>query len=289
MGAERRYLVNDVGLGLLWLSGVLTVFILFVIIVYVLWNGLSVISWDFLTQAPRSMMREGGIYPTIVATVLITLIAVLVSTPISVLAAVFMAEYAGENWLTGLVRFGADSLAGIPSIIFGLFGYLFFVYYMRMGFSLLAGGLTLALMALPIVMRVSEEAIKVVPDSYKHGSLALGASKWQTIAKVVLPTALPGIITGIILGMGRAVGETAAVLLTAGSVARSPLTNLDLNQILFLPVETMTVHVYILATENLSMKNAFGTSAVLVIMVLAITLTSNYLTRSYIKKLGGRR
>jgi len=142
------------------------------------------------------MGKAGGIYPMILGTVYMTAIAVLVCTPLSVGAAIYMSEYAGENRLTTLVRFGADSLAGIPSIMFGMFGYLFFVLYLHMGFSLLAGGLTLALMGLPIVLRVSEEAIKTVPDPYRLGSMALGASKWQTIYKVVLPTAFPGIITG---------------------------------------------------------------------------------------------
>jgi phosphate transport system permease protein len=279
---ERRYLVNNIGISLLWLSGCLTVLTLLVIVVYILAQGLPVVSWDFLTQNPMSHDRLGGIYSTIVATVLITGIAVLVSTPVSVAAAVYMAEYAGNSWLTNMVRFGADSLAGIPSIIFGMFGYIVFVHYFGWNYSLIAGGMTLALMALPIMLRVSEEAIKVVPDSYKHGSLALGASKWQTIQKVVLPTALPGILTGVILGMGRAVGETAAVMLTAGSWAKVPDSVFD-------PVRTMTVHMYTLATENLSMKNAFGTAAVLVIMVLAITLVSNYFTRRYMKKLGGSR
>ncbi|OPY25343.1 MAG: phosphate transporter permease subunit PtsA [Methanocella sp. PtaU1.Bin125] len=279
---EHRYLINNVGIGLLWVSGCITVLSLLVIIVYILAQGLPVVTWGFLTQNPASHDRAGGIFATIVATVAVTLIAILVSTPISVAAAIYMAEYAGDSWLTNLVRFGADSLAGIPSIVFGLFGYIMFVHYAGWNYSLLAGGVTLALMALPIILRVSEEAIKVVPDSYKHGSLAMGASKWQTIWKVVLPTALPGIITGVILGMGRAVGETAAVLLTAGSWAKVPGSVFD-------PVRTMTVHIYTLATENLSMKNAYGTAAVLVIMVLAITLTSNYLTRRYIKKLGGSR
>ncbi|WP_424359818.1 phosphate ABC transporter permease PstA [Methanocella sp. MCL-LM] len=282
MAVKYRYVVNNIGIGLLWLCGILTVLILLAIIGYVLINGLPVVSLEFLTEAPRSMQRAGGIFPTIVATVEITLIAVLIATPVAVAAAVYMAEYAGRSRVATIVRFGADSLAGIPSIMFGLFGYLFFVYYLKMGFSLLAGGVTLALMALPIILRISEEAIKTVPDSYKSGSLALGASKWQTIRKVVLPTAIPGIMTGVILGMGRAVSETAAVLLTAGSVARIP-------ESLFDPVRPMTVHMFILATENLSMKNALGTAAVLIIMVLAITLASNYMTRRYIAKLGGRK
>jgi phosphate transport system permease protein len=276
-----RYLANDLGMALLWSCGALTLLILLTIIGYVLVNGLGAISWDFLTQSPKSMGRAGGIFPMIVGSVAITAIAVLVATPLSVGAAIYMSEYAGENLLTKAVRFGADGLAGIPSIMFGMFGYIFFVYYLKMGYSLLAGGLTLALMALPIILRVSEEAIKVVPQSYRLGSLALGGSKWQTVRKVVLPTAIPGIITGVILGMGRAVGETAAVYLTAGTVAKVPDS-------LFDPIRTMTYHTFLLAMENISVENAFGTSAVLVIMILAITITSNILTKRYMAKLGGR-
>jgi phosphate transport system permease protein len=276
-----KSLKNATGIVLLWLCGLVTLAVLVVIIGYILARGIGVINWNFLTQSPKSMGREGGIFPTIVGSVGITAIAILAGAPLGIGAALYMAEYAGENLMTKLVRFGADSLAGIPSIMFGMFGYLFFVYYMHMGFSLMAGGLTLALMALPIILRVSEEAIKVVPDSYRLGSLALGASKWQTIRKVVLPTAVPGIITGIMLGMGRAIGETAAVMLTAGTVAKIPWS-------IFAPVRTMTLHTYILAMENISMDNAFGTSAVLVILILAITIASSILTGRYMEKLGGK-
>ena len=281
MSYRRKYVANDLGLALLWACGGITLIILLIIIGYVLWNGLGVISLDFLTKNPANMGRSGGIYPMILGTLYMTIIAIAVGTPLSVGAAIYMAEYAGENRLTQLVRFGADSLAGIPSIMFGMFGYLFFVLYMHMGFSLLAGGLTLALMGLPIILRVSEEAIKVVPESYKLGSLALGASKWQTIYKVVLPTAIPGIITGVILGMGRAIGETAAVMFTAGTVAKIPWS-------VFSSVRTMTLHIYLLTMENISVRNAYGTAAVLIIMILAITIASNVITRRYLAKLGGK-
>lgn len=278
---DLRYITNNAGIALLWLSGALTLLILLVVVGYILINGLSVISWEFLTQNPRRMGKEGGIFPTIMGSVIITMLAIFISTPVSVGAAVYMAEYAGERKITKLIRFGADSLAGIPSIMFGMFGYLLFVYLFGWGYSILAGALTLSLMAFPIIFRVSEEAVRVVPESYKLGSLALGGSRWQTIRRVVLPTAIPGIITGVILGMGRAVGETAAVMLTAGTVARMPLSVFD-------PVRTMTLHVYVLSMENLSVENAYGTAAVLVIMILGITLLSNYLTRRYIAKLGGK-
>ncbi len=277
----RKQFRNDVWMGLLWLCGLITLIILVIIIGYILINGLGVINWNFLTESSYHMGQSGGIYPMIVASIAITAIAVIVCTPLSVGAAIYLSEYARQSLLTTFIRFGADCLAGVPSIMFGMFGYIFFVYYMHMGFSLLAGGLTLSIMALPIIMRVSEEAIKVVPQPYRLGSLAIGATKWQTIRKVVLPTAVPGIVTGIILGMGRAVGETAAVMLTAGTVAMVPSS-------LFSPIRTMTLHVYLLVTNGLSEQNAFGTSALLIIMILAITITSNIITRRYIAKLGGK-
>lgn len=282
MSGNFRYFTNSLGIALLWLSGAVTIGIMLLITLYILANGIPNISWELLTTDPSAGGKIGGIFPTIVATIYITAIALLVATPLSVGGAVYMAEYAGENLLTKLVRFGADSLAGIPSILIGLFGFLFFVEYLSLGFSLLSGSLAVAFMALPIILRVSEEAIKVVPESYKQGSLALGSTKWQTIRKVVLPTAIPGIITGVMLGMGRIVGETAVFLLTTGSVARLPTSLLD-------PVRPMTVHAYIIATENISLPKAFGTGATLLIMVLAITLVSNYMTRRYVAKLGGRR
>jgi phosphate transport system permease protein len=282
MPVNRRYLANTIGISLLWLSGILTIIILLLITMYILWNGIGQISWDFLTTSPVHAGREGGIFPTIVATLYITVLALLVSAPLSIGGAIYMAEYAGESRITQLVRFGADSLAGIPSIMIGLFGYLLFVSYLNFGFSLLSGSLAVAFMALPIILRVSEEAIKVVPDSYKQGSLALGSTKWQMIRSIVLPTALPGILTGLMLGMGRIVGETAVFLLTVGGVAQIPMSLSD-------PVRPMTLHAFIVATQNISLANAFGTGTVLLFIVLAITLTSNYVTQRYVKKLGGRR
>ncbi|HMK47465.1 MAG TPA: phosphate ABC transporter permease PstA [Methanocella sp.] len=282
MAVNIRYLKDQLGILLLWTCGALTLGIMLMITLYILWNGLPIISLGFLSADPIQGGKSGGIFPTIVATLFITIIALILSAPLSIGGAIYMAEYAGENTLTRLVRFGADSLAGIPSIIIGLFGYLLFVSYTKLGFSLISGSLAVAFMAMPIILRVSEEAIKVVPESYKHGSLAIGATKWQTIRKVVLPTAIPGIITGLMLGMGRVVGETAVFLLTTGSVAQIPTS-------LSSAVRPMTVHMYIIATENISLPYAFGTAATLLIIVLIITLTSNYITRRYFVKLGGRR
>jgi phosphate transport system permease protein len=281
MPTDTRYLTNKISISLLWLCGILTIVILLLITLCILLNGIGELTPGFLAGSPVHAGREGGIFPTIVATVYITVIALLVATPLGVGGAIYMAEYAGENRLTQLVRFGADSLAGIPSIMIGLFGYLLFVIYMGFGFSLLSGSLAVAFLALPIILRVSEEAIKVVPRSFREGSLALGSTRWQTIRRIVLPTAIPGIVTGIMLGMGRIIGETAVFLLTVGGVAQIPASLSD-------PVRPMTLHAFIVATQNISLPKAFGTSAALLIMILAITLTSNYVTRRYVKKAGGR-
>lgn len=282
MPVSTRYLANGIGISLLWLCGIATMIILLLITAYILINGVGELTPGFLSESPVRAGREGGIFPTIVATVYITLIALLVATPLGVGGAIYMAEYAGENRITQLVRFGADSLAGIPSIMIGLFGYLLFVMYMGFGFSLLSGSLAVAFLALPIILRVSEEAIKVVPRSFREGSLALGSTRWQTIRRIVLPTAIPGIVTGIMLGMGRIIGETAVFLLTVGGVAQIPTALSD-------PVRPMTLHAFIVATQNISLPKAFGTSAALLIMILAITLASNYVTQRYVRKIGGRR
>lgn len=282
MPMSTRYLANRIGISLIWLCGIATMIILLLITAYILINGVGELTPGFLSESPVRAGREGGIFPTIVATVYITLIALLVATPLGVGGAIYMAEYAGENRITQLVRFGADSLAGIPSIMIGLFGYLLFVIYMGFGFSLLSGSLAVAFLALPIILRVSEEAIKVVPRSFREGSLALGSTRWQTIRRIVLPTAIPGIVTGIMLGMGRIIGETAVFLLTVGGVAQIPTALSD-------PVRPMTLHAFIVATQNISLPKAFGTSAALLIMILAITLASNYVTQRYVRKIGGRR
>ena len=216
------------------------------------------------------MGRAGGIFPTIVGTVALTLVAIVIAVPAGVGTAIYLTEYTQESTLTRLIRFGTDSLAGVPSIIFGLFGFVFFVITLKMSWSILAGGLTLAMMILPTVVRTSEEAIRAVPRDLRQASFALGASRWQMVTTVVLPGALPGIVTGIVLGIGRSIGETAAVILTAGSSSGLPTSLLS-------PVRTMAVHFYILAREGISDQAAWGTGAVLVIAVLLINVVINWL------------
>jgi len=264
---------------LLWLFTGVTVFILFFIIFYVLKRGLPVVSLPFLTRNPVEMGKAGGIFSTIVGTVALTFLAILIATPLGVGSAIFLTEYTRENWVTRVIRFGSECLAGIPSIIFGLFGFILFVTKLGFGWSLLSGGLTLAFMILPTIIRTSEEAIRSVPYSYREVSFSLGGTKWQTVTRVVLPSALPGIATGVILSVGRSIGETAAVIFTAGSALHIPTS-------LFSSSRTMSVHFYILAREGISMANAYGTAAVLIIAILAINVLAYALMNKFMRKYG---
>ncbi|OPY23518.1 MAG: phosphate transporter permease subunit PtsA [Methanobacterium sp. PtaU1.Bin097] len=265
----------------LWGVGLLAIVILIIIIGYILWNGLPQFSLEFIFGNPVGSGESGGIWPMIVSTFYVTFIALIVATPLGVLAAIWLAEYAGESTLVKAIRFAAETLASIPSIVFGLFGLTFFVVFLQMGFSVLSGGLTLALMAIPTILRTAEVSIEAVPQSYKEGSLALGASKWQTIYRVVIPAAIPGITTGIILGMARAIEETAAILYTVGAALAIPMSIWD-------PARPLPLHLYILATEGVSLPNAYGTAAVLVLIILIITISTNYLVEKYTKKMMGR-
>jgi len=265
----------------LWGVGFLAIVILIIIIGYILYNGLPQFSLEFIFGNPVGSGESGGIWPMIVSTFYVTFIALIVATPLGVLAAIWLAEYAGESNLVKAIRFAAETLASIPSIVFGLFGLTFFVVFLQMGFSVLSGGLTLALMAIPTILRTAEVSIEAVPQSYKEGSLALGASKWQTIYRVVIPAAIPGITTGIILGMARAIEETAAILYTVGAALAIPMSIWD-------PARPLPLHLYILATEGISLPNAYGTAAVLVLIILIITISTNYLVEKYTKKMMGR-
>lgn len=257
----------------------ITLAILIFIIVFILEKGLPVINLEFLTQDPESMGREGGIFPTIIGTIILPLLALIIASPLGVFTSVYLSEYTRETKFTKIIRFGTDCLAGIPSIIFGLFGYIFFVLTLEMGWSILSGSLTLAVMVLPTIIRTSEEAIRAVPKTYREVSFSLGASSWQTVRNVILPNALPGIVTGIMLSIGRCIGETAAVIFTAGSALRLPTTAFD-------SVRTMAVHFYILAREGISQENAYGTAATLIIAVLAINLTAYWLMNRIIARRG---
>jgi phosphate transport system permease protein len=262
---------------MIWTAALLVIAILFSIIAHILIKGIPMISWQFLTDIPRDMGRSGGISSSIVGTLIVTAVAVIVATPFGIGTAIYLTEYTRESRVTRIIRFSAESLAGIPSIVYGLFGFIFFVIYLKMGWSILSGGLTMAIMILPTIIRTSEEAIRTVPQLYREVGFSLGLTKWQAITRTVLPSALPGIVNGVILSIGRCVAETAAVILTAGSALRMPTS-------IFSPTRTMAVHFYILAREGISMDNAYGTAALLIILILLLNVGFNMLVNRFIAK-----
>lgn len=268
-----------VAVGFMWALAAITFAVLVFILAFILAHGLPHVTWTFLTQSPTSMGREGGVFPMMVGTILVAGLAVLVAAPIGVATAVYLTEYTREGRLTTVIRFGADCLAGVPSIIFGLFGFVFFAITLGMGLSVLSGSLTLALMVLPTIIRTSEEAIRSVPTAYREVSFGLGSTRWQTVIYVVLRSALPGISTGIVLSLGRSISETAAVMLTAGSALRLPRSLFDSSR-------TLALHFYILAREGISMPNAYATASVLIIAILALNLLSYWLMRRFVAKVG---
>jgi phosphate transport system permease protein len=261
----------------LWTLTLITVGVLVFIIFFIMRRGLPALSLEFLTSNPSDMGKTGGIFSTVVGTVALTVLAILIAAPLGVGTAIYLTEYTWGGPVTRVIRFGAECLAGIPSIIFGLFGFILFVTKLKFGWSILSGGLTLAFMLLPTIIRTSEEAIKSVPPAYRNVSFSLGSTKWQTVTRVVLPSALPGIITGVVLSVGRSIGETAATIFTAGSALRMPTS-------LFSSTRTMSVHFYILAREGISMPNAYGTAAILIIAILGINLLTYFIMNRFIKK-----
>lgn len=255
---------------LFWLSGLIIMGILISIIAYIIIKGISSISLEFIFQPPTRAGREGGISTAIIGTIYLTFMTLLFAVPFGVGTAIYLEEYAKKNSkFAYIVNLTAETLAGIPSIVFGLFGFVFFVIYLDMGWSILSGSLTMAIMVLPTITRTAQEAIIAVYPEYRENSLALGASKWQTISKIILPSALPGIVTGIILSIGRAIGETAALILTAGSSLGMPINLSD-------PARTLAVHLYILAIEGISLERAFGTAFIIILLILIINYLANY-------------
>ena len=259
-----------------WLMRAATYFIVFVIasiILKVVWNGLGVISWEFLTTMPRRSGAEGGILPAIVGTLYIVLGTMAVALPLGMASAIYLSEYAKQGRFTRAIRLAIVTLAGVPSIVFGLFGLGLFVIFLRFGASLIAGCLTLACMILPLIIVSSEEALRAVPRSLRDGSLALGATKWQTIRKNVLPYSIPGMLTGSILGVGRAAGETAPILLTVAAFYLPKLPKSVFDQVMALPY-----HLYILATQHPDVAKVrpmqYGTALVLLVLVLGVNLVA---------------
>lgn len=273
---RTRYLTQSIAKALIWIAALSTIAIMILILFQILREGLPTLHLRFFLDSPRSMGREGGIFSTIIGTFALTVVAIFFAAPLGIGTAIFLREYTRESQISRLIRFGTDCLAGVPSIIFGLFGFVFFVIFLNMGWSILSGGLTLTAMILPTIISTAEEAIKAIPYSYREVSYSLGGTKWQTVTRAILPNALPGIFTGIILSVGRSIGETAAVILTAGSSLMMPTS-------LFSPIRTMSVHFYILAREGISMDMAYGTGAALILLVLFINTVANWLLNRYIR------
>jgi phosphate transport system permease protein len=270
---RRRNLMQQGVFGLFRLAAAVNGLALAVIVFFMGINGAKAINWTFLTQPPMEMMTKGGILPCIVGTVALSLGALLVAFPIGVASAIYLNEYARPGKLLRIIRLGINNLAGVPSVVFGLFGLAFFVIYLKMGVSLLAGALTLGAMSLPVIIGSTEEALKAVPDTYREASLGLGATKLQTIFRVVLPAALPGILTGGILGLSRVAGETAPIMFTAAVFYTPHLPKSIFDEIMALPY-----HIYVLATAGtdieLTRPLQYGTALVLIALVLGMNLVA---------------
>jgi len=261
----------------------MVVAILFVILAFIIIRGAKVINWEFLTSMPSDNGKSGGIFPAIVGTFCLVIGSMLFAFPIGVLSGIYINEYLKDSWLKRFMRSMTNNLAGVPSIVFGLFGVALFVNTLHFGDSILAGSLTLGLLALPVIIRTTEEALKSVDDSLRIGSYALGATKLQTIYKIVLPIAFPNILTGLILSMGRVSGETAPILYTVATSFLLKLPTSIFDQVMALPY-----HLYVLATSGTDMEKtrpmAYGTAFVLIAIVLIFNLLANWLRRYFGKK-----
>ena len=275
-----RKTVDNLLKALLWVCGGIAVAFLALILIYVITRGIPYINWEFLTTAYRPGLGSNGIRDIIVGTLAMVGLTLVIAVPIGVLAAIYMGEYAKKGKVLTTIRFCVESLAGIPSILYGLFGYTFFAIQLAFGFSLLSSALTLAIMVLPVIIRSTEEALFTVPDSYREGSLARGASKLTTLFRVILPSAIPGILSAIILSMGRVMGETAAVYYSAGTMARVPSS-------VFSSTRSLAVHLYLLVKEGLESGDAFATATILIVIVVGLNALANFIAKRLSRKLTG--
>lgn len=274
---KKTRISDNIILVLIYLCVFLALAVLVGIIGYVLVRGLPSISWKFISTAPDYINNTFGILPNIINTLYIIIITLLIATPIGVGSAVYLNEYAKGGKLVRLIEFTTETLAGIPSIIYGLFGMVMFGVTFKLGYSILCGSLTLTLMILPIITRTTQEALKTVPESYRSGALGIGATKWYMIRTIILPSAMPGIITGVILGVGRIVGESAALLFTAGSVALLPRVN-DIFGHALTSGGTLTIQLYLSMTKA-KYDDAFGIALILIIFVLIINLITKFIAK----------
>jgi phosphate transport system permease protein len=266
---SNRDLVQRLGFSLLTLVALATVVPIIIVVVYVVKQGGAAISWEFLTAMPRDGMRAGGILPAIVGTFYLTLGTAVFSVPLGIAAAIYLSEYARENWLTRIIRIAIINLAGIPSVVYGLFGLGLFVIFLKFGTSILAASLTLSIMTLPVIISASEEALRAVPQSFRTVSISLGGTRWQTIRRIVLPQALPGIITGVILGLERAAGETAPILFTGAAFFLPKLPSSVFDATMALPY-----HLFVISTQvpEMPVQIQYGTALVLIIFVLLMNI-----------------
>lgn len=266
---------------LIYICAAFSVFLVIGIIIYVLMKGLSAVNWSFLTSVTSVLNGTVGIAGNIVNTILIIFISMVIATPIGVGSAIYLNEYAKPGKVVTLIEYATETLSGIPSIIFGLFGMMFFGEKLGLGYSLLTGSLTLIIMVLPLITRNTQEALKTVPNTYRNGAIGLGSGKWHMIRTILIPSAMPGIITGAILAIGRIVGESAALLFTAGSAKLLPKGIDGLFDKPFQSGGTLTIQMYLSATSEGDFETAFGIAVVLLIIVLGINLTTKALTKHF--------
>ena len=268
-----RYFKQRIFFGVVSLSALVISLALLGILAYIFIHGFRAVTWDFLTLPPTDSMTKGGIMPAIVGTLYLTVGAISIALPLGVVSAIYLTEYAKQGRLIRMIRVGVNCLAGVPSVVFGLFGLGFFVVFLKFGSSILAGSLTLGILILPTIIGASEEALKSVPQTFREASLALGVSKWNTISRIVMPSALPSILTGAILGVGRAAGETAPIMFTAAAFFTAVLPRSVFDEVMALPY-----HIYVLATAGANIEQTrplqFGTALVLVSLVLGIDLVA---------------
>lgn len=281
MTKKRKRISDQIIKGLIVLSALLSILLLLLIIVFVVSKGIGQVNWDFLTTVTSVRKGTIGIAGNIFNTILIIVLTMLFTIPIGVGAAIFLNEYAGKGKIVTVIEFATEVLSGIPSIIFGLFGMMFFVETLGLGYCILSGALTLILMVLPLVIRNTQEALKTVPDGYRQGAIGLGAGKWYMIRTILIPSAMPGIITGAILAIGRIVGESAALIFTAGSAKLLPKGILGVFDKMFESGGTLTIQLYLSATSEGDFDTAFGIAYVLLIIVFIINILTKYLTKRF--------
>jgi phosphate transport system permease protein len=281
--ANKKRRSQKIAFGIFTATSYAIVGILFVILAFIVTKGIGVISWEFISAMPKNGMTEGGIFPAIIGTLCLVLVSMIFAFPVGVLAAIYMSEYVKDGWPKKIIKQMTNNLAGVPSIVFGLFGMSLFVNKLEFGDSILAGGLTLGLLVLPVIIRTTEESLKAVDDTFRQASFGLGASKWETTSKIVFPIAFPNIITGLILSIGRVSGETAPILFTVAAYFLPKLPTSIFDQAMALPY-----HLYVIATSGTDIEKsramAYGTALILIVIVLISNLLASALRKYYGKK-----